>query len=101
MHFLVLELVEGQDLAERLALGRLSVEETLPLAIQIAEALEAAHDRGIVHRDLKPANIVMPSTRPDEMSRPFYMLDFTGRSVSARTAQRILAEAARGLLRVS
>jgi len=57
VHFLVLELVEGQDLAERLALGRLSVEETLPLAIQIAEALEAAHDRGIVHRDLKPANI--------------------------------------------
>ena len=56
-HFLVLELVEGQDLAEKLALGRLPFDETLPLAIQIAEALEAAHERGIVHRDLKPANI--------------------------------------------
>ena len=55
--FLVLELVEGQTLAERLKRGRLPMEETLALCRQIAEGLEAAHEKGIVHRDLKPANI--------------------------------------------
>ena len=54
---LVLELIEGDTLAERIADGPLAVEDAVPLATQIAEALEAAHDRGIVHRDLKPANI--------------------------------------------
>ena len=54
---LVLELVEGPTLAEKLAAGRLPVDEALALARQIAEALEAAHQQGIVHRDLKPANI--------------------------------------------
>jgi serine/threonine-protein kinase len=55
--FLVLELVEGQTLAERLQRGRLPPEETLALCRQIAEGLEAAHEKGILHRDLKPANI--------------------------------------------
>ena len=55
--FLVLELVEGQTLAERLKGGRLPAEEALELGRQIAEGLEAAHEKGIVHRDLKPANI--------------------------------------------
>jgi len=54
---LVLERVEGEDLAHRLQRGPLSLEDALPLARQIAEALETAHDHGIVHRDLKPANI--------------------------------------------
>jgi serine/threonine protein kinase/Tol biopolymer transport system component len=54
---LVLELVPGETLAERLAQGPLPLEETLEIARQIAEALEAAHERGIVHRDLKPANV--------------------------------------------
>ncbi len=55
--FLVLELVEGQTLAERLRQGVLSVEDGLFLAKQLAEGLEYAHDRGVLHRDLKPANI--------------------------------------------
>jgi serine/threonine-protein kinase len=59
---LVMELVEGPTLADRLAAGAVPLDEALPIARQIAEALEAAHDRGIVHRDLKPANI---KVRPD------------------------------------
>lgn len=55
--FLVLELVEGQTLAERLATGALPIEEALRAAVQIAEAIEAAHEKDIIHRDLKPANI--------------------------------------------
>ena len=54
---LVMELVEGQTLADRLRAGPIPLEEALPIARQIAEALEAAHERGIIHRDLKPANI--------------------------------------------
>jgi serine/threonine-protein kinase len=56
-HALVLELVEGDTLADRIAQGPLPIEEALPIARQIAQALEAAHEQGIVHRDLKPANI--------------------------------------------
>src|SRR6266849_1866706 len=54
---LVMELVEGPTLAERIAAGPLPLEEALSVAKQIAEALEAAHEKGIVHRDLKPANV--------------------------------------------
>jgi len=59
---LVMELVEGDDLSQRIARGAIPVDEALPIAKQIAEALEAAHQQGIVHRDLKPANIKL---RPD------------------------------------
>jgi serine/threonine protein kinase len=59
---LVMELVEGDDLSEKIARGAIPIDEALPIARQIAEALEAAHDLGIIHRDLKPANV---KVRPD------------------------------------
>src|SRR5262245_40937140 len=59
---LVLELVEGPTLADRLTEGPVPLDEALPIARQIADALEAAHEKGIIHRDLKPANIKL---RPD------------------------------------
>ena len=54
---LVLELVEGPTLADRIAHGPIPLDEALPIAKQIAEAVEAAHEAGVIHRDLKPANI--------------------------------------------
>ena len=59
---LVMELVEGATLADRIARGPIPLDEALPIAKQIADALEAAHEQGIIHRDLKPANI---KVRPD------------------------------------
>jgi serine/threonine-protein kinase len=59
---LVMELVDGETLADRIARGPIPLDEALPIAKQIAEALEAAHEQGIIHRDLKPANI---KVRPD------------------------------------
>ena len=56
-----MELVEGEDLSQRIARGPIPVDEALPIARQIAEALEAAHEQGIVHRDFKPANIKVRS----------------------------------------
>jgi serine/threonine protein kinase/Flp pilus assembly protein TadD len=64
VHYLVMELVPGQTLAERVSGGALKIEEVLKVAAQIAEALEAAHERGVIHRDLKPANVkVTPEGR--------------------------------------
>ena len=67
---LVMEMVEGPTLADRIAQGAMPVDEALAIARQIADALEAAHERGVVHRDLKPANI---KVRPDGMVK---VLDF-------------------------
>jgi eukaryotic-like serine/threonine-protein kinase len=58
-HILVMELVEGESLDARIAAGALPLEEAVPVARQIAEALEAAHEKGIIHRDLKPANVMV------------------------------------------
>jgi len=68
--FLILELVEGPSLADTLERGALVIDEALKLAVQIAEALEAAHEQGIIHRDLKPSNIKL---RPDGVVK---VLDF-------------------------
>jgi eukaryotic-like serine/threonine-protein kinase len=56
---IVMEVVEGQNLAQRIAAGPVLLEEALTIARQFAEGLEAAHEKGIVHRDLKPANIIV------------------------------------------
>src|SRR5437870_11070331 len=58
-HFIVMELLEGQTLSQRMGGQTFDLEKLLPLAIQIADALESAHAKGIVHRDIKPANIFL------------------------------------------
>ncbi len=70
VHALVMELVEGETLAECLVRGAMPLEDALRIAVQIAEALEAAHEKGVIHRDLKPGNIMLdrrggPSGPPD------------------------------------
>ena len=57
--FLVMELVGGETLAQRIAQGSIPLDDALPLFLQIADGLEAAHERGIIHRDLKPANVMV------------------------------------------
>jgi Tol biopolymer transport system component len=81
MTALVMELVEGPTLADRIARGPIPVHEALPIAKQIAEALDAAHQRGIIHRDLKPANV---KVRPDGTVK---VLDF-GLAKTRDTADR-------------
>src|SRR5579872_3728763 len=60
-NYLVMELIDGTTLSERIQEGPMPLEEALPVARQIADALEAAHDKGIIHRDLKPGNIKITS----------------------------------------
>ena len=80
---IVMELVSGEDLSERLARGPMPLDEALPVARQIAEALEAAHGSGVVHRDLKPANIKL---RPDGTVK---VLDFGLAKLAANDTQAV------------
>jgi serine/threonine-protein kinase len=82
-HALVMELVEGPTLADRIKQGPIPVDESLEIARQIAEALEAAHERGIVHRDLKPANV---KVRPDGTVK---VLDFGLAAILQSTASGV------------
>jgi len=70
VHYLVMELVPGETLAQRVKTGALNIKEALAIARQVAEALEAAHETGIIHRDLKPANV---NVTPDGRAK---VLDF-------------------------
>jgi Tol biopolymer transport system component len=85
---LVMELVEGPTLADRIALGPIPLDEALPIAKQIADALEAAHEQGIIHRDLKPANV---KVRPDGTVK---VLDFgLAKALEPMAAARVDATA--------
>ncbi len=86
--FLVMELVEGEDLSQRIARGAIPLDEALPMAKQIALALEAAHEQGVVHRDLKPANI---KVRDDGTVK---VLDFGLAKLSEAGGARLRGDAA-------
>jgi serine/threonine protein kinase len=98
--FLVLELVEGETLADRLTRGPIALDETLKIAKQIAEALEAAHEKGIIHRDLKPANIKV------EPNGTVKVLDFglakvheaEGSAASLSNSPTMMSESAPGVI---
>jgi serine/threonine-protein kinase len=86
-HLLVMELVEGETLADRLVRGPMPVDETLDVAHQIAEALESAHEKGIIHRDLKPANVkITPEDRVKVLDFGLARLPDTDNAASSSTA---------------
>ena len=87
-HYLVLELVPGETLAERIARGPIPVDEAIPLFIQIAEGLETAHEKGIIHRDLKPANIkIGPDGKPKILDFGLAKAFSSTKDVSAETSE--------------
>jgi serine/threonine protein kinase len=97
---LVMELVEGPTLADRIAQGAIPVEEALPIAKQIAEALEYAHEKGIVHRDLKPANIKVRddgTVKVWDVSSGEELLTFRGKPEAAFTSVALASVTAFGI----
>jgi len=98
--FLVLEFIEGQTILGRLLDGRFTVHETLAIAIQIASALEAAHEKGVIHRDLKPANIKLS---PEGTVKVLdfglaKMFDSHTTDVSTADSPTLLSQTARGMI---
>ena len=93
---LVLELVEGPTLADRISKGPIPLDEALPIAKQIAEALEAAHEQGVIHRDLKPANIKL---REDGTQHRFRPLSGADTGAASERQQRPVHLRASGLAR--
>ena len=86
--FLVMEMVEGETLAERIAKGPVPIGEAIPLFIHIAEGLESAHDKGIIHRDLKPANIkIGPDGKPKILDFGLAKAFSPGQDVSAEASE--------------
>src|SRR5947209_19996736 len=94
-NFIVMELLEGQTLAQRMGAQNFELEKLLPLAIQIADALESAHAKGIVHRDIKPANIFLTERGQvkvldfglAKVARPEMQMETIGNAESPLTAQ--------------
>ena len=87
--FLAMEMVEGEDLAQRLQHGPLPVAEALPLALQVAEALEHAHEKGVIHRDLKPDNLFLGRSASGEPHCK--LLDFSIAKVMNYPSPRVSA----------
>ncbi|HEV2113141.1 MAG TPA: protein kinase, partial [Terriglobales bacterium] len=90
--YLVLELVEGESLAERLTRGPLPVEQAMAYGIQIAEALEAAHKKGVLHRDLKPGNIMVTKSGLKlldfGLAKPMAVANMASSAMNAMTASQ-------------
>src|SRR5215469_8286904 len=91
--FLVMECLEGRNLAERIQAGPISLEEVIEFSIQIADALDAAHSKGIVHRDIKPANIFVTARGPIKVM-DFGLAKVAGRPGSTQPSDSQIVTAA-------
>src|SRR5215469_726131 len=95
---IVMELVEGETLAERLRRGRIPLDEALPIAKQIAEALEAAHEKGVIHRDLKPANIKVTPDRKVKVLDFWLAKAFQGQQTGLSNSSTLMSASVPGVI---